>query len=146
MPGHPVYERILEGITEPMEKVLMEALLERAGEPVTRYELLEMVHGKKARLWAEIHGLQNSAEDRQNREIIERLQRREYPITSSSGRAGYVLAADEADTDSYINELVTRRTNLDEKIAALHKAKRWIKFVRDWKAGRPATQLPLMGG
>ncbi len=145
MATHPVYDRLLEGITEPMEKKVMEILLERAGDPVTRYELLEAVHGKKARLWAEKHGLQNSAEDRQNRKIVERLQRLEYPITSSSGSAGYVLAADEEDTDSYIAELITRRTNLDEKIASLRKSKRWIKFVRDWKAGRPATQLPLMG-
>lgn len=143
---HPVYDKLLEGITEPMERAVLENLIEHAGERVTRYELLEAVHGLKAREWAEAHGLANSTEDRQNREIIETLQSKDYPIVSSSGTAGYVLAADEETTEKYVAELVSRSNNLNDKINSLRRSKKWIRFIREWKANRPAVQLSIFGG
>jgi hypothetical protein len=127
-----------------MERKVMQTLIDRAGERVTRYELLETVHGPEACAWAKKHGLANSTEDRQNREIIEHLQAKEYPIVSSSGQAGYILAADEETTDNYLKEMIGRRESLDKKISAVRKSKHWISFIREWKANRPATQTRLL--
>jgi hypothetical protein len=139
-----VYDQLLSEITDDMERAVMKVLIEHAGERVTRYLLLKEVHGFGAYEWAEKHGLANSTADRQNREIIERLQAKDYPIVSSSGQAGYILAADDETTDSYVAELVSRRANLDEKIDHVRKSKRWVKFIREWKANRPAVQTRLL--
>ena len=78
--------------------------------------------------------------DRQNRAIIEMLQDKGYPIVASSGTAGYVLAADEATTEAYIAELVSREENLRNKIRSVRASKRWIPFIREWRANKPAKQ------
>lgn len=147
MATHPIYDQLVANITDPMQRAVLDTLLQHAGERVTRFELIEAVHGAEARQWAEQHGLANSTADRQNREIIEALQARDYPIVSSSGVAGYVLAADDAETDNYLAELESRRANLEEKIGHVRKSKKWTPFLREWKSSRPAVvQLNMFGG
>lgn len=140
----PVYDLLLSEVTDEMEKAVLVALLERAGERVTRYELIEKVHGSEARAKAEKHGLANSTEDRQNRECIERLQAAHYPIVSSSGHAGYILAADDETTDAYIAEIGSRIQQMQNKQVALRRSKRWIKFIREYKDSRPLVQGRLI--
>ena len=137
---HPVYDQLMEGITDKMTRSVLDVLIQHAGERVTRLDLLEHVHGWNVRDQAEKHGLANSTEDRQNRAIIEMLQDKGYPIVASSGTAGYVLAADEATTEAYIAELVSREENLRNKIRSVRASKRWIPFIRDWRANKPAKQ------
>jgi hypothetical protein len=143
MPTHPVYDLLLADITEEMERAVLTMLLEHAGERVNRYELLEAVHGAEARAWAEKHGLANSKEDRQNRECIEALQRKDYPIYSSSGEAGYILAIDEKAADTYITEIGSRIKAMEAKKDALTRSKRMIPFIRQYKETRPAIQVRL---
>ena len=137
---HPVYDQLMDGITDAMTRAVLEALIEHAGERVTRQELLELVHGRTVREHAEKHGLANSTEDRQNRAIIELLQDKGYPIVASSGTPGYVLAADEETTEAYIAELVSRQENLRNKISSVRASKRWIPFIREWRANRLVKQ------
>lgn len=143
MATHPVYDLLLADITEDMERAVLTKLLEHAGERVNRYELIEAVHGLDARARAEQHGLANSKEDRQNRECIESLQRKDYPIYSSSGEAGYVLAIDESVADTYISEISSRIKTMEAKQAALKRSKRLIPFIRQYKETRPVIQERL---
>lgn len=144
MTTHPVYDMLLAEIDDAMERAVFMALLERAGARVTRYELLEKVHGPKALAWAQENGLANSTGDRQNRECIERLQARDYPIVSSSGQAGYILAADDETTEAYISEIGSRIQQMQLKQEALRRSKRWIKFIREYKDSRPMVQARLI--
>jgi chorismate mutase len=147
MATHPIYDQLVEEITDPLQRKVLDALLEHAGERVTRYALIQAVHGDKAYEWAKEHGLANSTADRQNREIIEALQAKEYPIVSSSGAAGYILAADDHETDNYLAELSSRRANLDDKISHVRHAQKWTPFIREWKATRVTVkQLNMFGG
>lgn len=69
--------------------------------------------------------LTNSDEDRQIRKTLEALQLQGYPIISSSGKSGgYRLAVDDGDILPYINELESRRKNLELKIAALRSPRK----------------------
>lgn len=144
MTTHPVYDQLLASLTDADETAVLKVLLERAGERVTRYELLETIQGAEARAYAEQHGLANNTDDRRNREAIERLQGKDYPIVSSSGQAGYILAADDAITEAYIAEIGSRITQMEAKKESLRRSKKWIPFIREWKAGRPAIQGRLL--
>jgi hypothetical protein len=144
MTTHPVYDMLLEQITEEMERKVFTVLLEHAGERVTRYELLEAVHGASARVWAEQHGLANCKEDRQNRECIENLQHKDFPIYASSGEAGYTLAVDDARADEYISEIGSRIERMKDKKAALERSRKWIPFIRQFKEARPLVQGRLI--
>jgi hypothetical protein len=139
----PVYDLLLKDITDETERRLLDVLLDQAGERISRIDLVEAVHGLDARLLAEKVGIGNSTHDRQNREIIERLQGRDYPIVSSSGVGGYTLAADDATTEAYIAEIGSRIEQMQAKCTALRRSRRWIPFIKEWKAGRPAVQVPL---
>jgi hypothetical protein len=143
MTTNPVYDLLLKDITDEMERKLLDVLLAQAGERISRIDLVEAVHGLDARLLAEKVGIGNSTHDRQNRELIERLQGRDYPIVSSSGAGGYTLAADAQTTESYIAEIGSRIQQMTAKRDALNRSKRWIPFIQEWMAGRPAVQAPL---
>lgn len=62
--------------------------------------------------------------DRQVREAIETL-RREYrvPVLSESGKAGYWLAADQSEIDTFIAEMQARRDNIDQVIGSMRSAR-----------------------
>ena len=140
----PVYDMLVARITDALERKLLDTLLDKAGESVSRLELVEAVHGPEARALAEKIGINKSTHDRQNREIIERLQAKDYPIVSSSGEGGYTLAADDETTEAYIKEIGSRIEKMQSKQAALRRSTKWIKFIREWRACRPAIQGRLL--
>ena len=142
MTVHPVYDMLLAEITDELERKVLQVLIDHAGTRVTRPQLVFEVFG----VYVQQKELASSVEDRKNRECIERLQKRDYPIMASSGQAGYVLAADETVLDAYIAEIGSRIENMKEKQSALHRSRRWIGFIRQWKENRPAKQLDLFAG
>lgn len=121
----PQYQMILEEMSDDLPsrvmKVLEDEYRQHPGQNISRvnmvFRVFDVVVAKDK--------LANSSEDRQNRETIEALQLQGYPIISSSGKAGgYRLAADQAGIESYINELESRRKNLELKIAALRSPRK----------------------
>jgi hypothetical protein len=136
MTTHPVYDILLDGITDEMEKKVIRCLINHAGERVTREQMVLEVHG----IYVQKNALASSTEDRQNREIIERLQEHHYPIISSSAQAGYILGAEDKELDDYLTELSSRRARLDEKISKLKASRRWLPLIREWIANRPVMQ------
>ena len=140
MTTHPIYDQLLLEITDETERRVFQALADRAGEKVTRPELVFAVFN----VYVQQSELGNCTEDRKVRECIERLQRREYPILASSGEAGYVLLADDEELNKYILELASRRDRLVEKIAALMRSRRRINDIRTYReAAEQAKQLNM---
>ncbi len=137
---HPVYERLLSEITEETERKVFQVLLDHVGEHVTRPQMVLEVFG----VYVQQKELAGSKEDRKIRVCVEALQRKEFPISASSGEAGYILAADEHSVDAYIAELVSRQTNLEHKVGAVRRSKRWIPLLMEWKSSRPAVQARLL--
>jgi len=138
MTTHPVYDLLLQDVTDELERKVLSALIAHAGEKITRPELVFSVYG----VYVQQSSLNASLEDRKIREAIERLQRKEYPILASSGAAGYVLASDDAELDSYLGEIVSRQNTLIEKERALRRSRRWIKFIREYKTNA-AKQISM---
>lgn len=136
----PVYDLMLSGVTEEFLRKVLTVLIEHAGERVTRPQFVFEVFGVICTQGT----LSNSKEDRQIRDAIEQLQQREYPILSSSGAAGYILAIDDSELDAYVAEIVTRQNSLAEKATALRKSRRWIGIIREYKTNKPAVQARLL--
>lgn len=138
---HPVYALLLQEVTEELEQKVLTILIERAGEKVTRPDLVFRVYG----VYVQSCELCNCTEDRKIREAIERLQRKEFPILASSGSAGYVLVADDGELDSYLAEIVSRRNQLLAKEKALRGSRKWVKFIREYKENQPVKQISMFG-
>jgi hypothetical protein len=139
MPTHPIYDLLLEGVNDELERKVLLALIKHAGKRISRPDLVFEVQG----VYVQQGQLASSSEDRQNREAIEKLQARGYPVLASSGQAGYVLGGDDQELDDYLTELASRRARIDEKISHLRKARKWIPFIRQWIADRPIMQSRL---
>ena len=84
--------------------------------PVSRWELVERIFGHEA---AADRG-NNNPFDRQIRTIIERYREVDF-ICSSSGQAGYWLAADMSDVEIIVNDYVDRARTMEEKARNLKK-------------------------
>jgi hypothetical protein len=138
-----VYDNLLAEITDELERKVLAALVERAGKRVTRQQLIAIVFGEDALLRAMRGGLANNTDDRKIRECIEALQDKDFPIVSSSGKPGYIMAADEATTEAYISEIGSRINQMLKKQAALRRSKGRIPSIRDWQAAQVATQNRL---
>lgn len=139
MTTHPVYDLLLAEISDATERKVLEAFLQKPGERISRPDLVFAVFG----VYVQQKELSASKEDRKNRECIESLQRKGYPIISSSGEPGYILAADDEETEAYIVELGSRAQMLQEKIKALRDSKKWTPFIRQWREQRQASQARL---
>jgi DNA-binding winged helix-turn-helix (wHTH) protein len=140
----PVYDKLLSEIDDATERAVLTALMEHTGQPLKRQQLISIVFGDTALLSALRGSLANSTEDRKIRECIEALQAKDYPIVSSSGKPGYILAADSATTDAYIAEIGSRIQQMQKKQAHLRRSKGKIALVRAWMAGQTATQDRLL--
>lgn len=137
MPTHPIYDMLLTQVSEDLERKVLGVLLDRAGLPVTRPELVQAVFGYRP---TELAG---NTDDRKIREAIENLQAHEYPIVASSGAAGYTLSADENALDTYLAEIGSRISTLTSKRESLQKSRRWIAFIRQWRERPPVMQERL---
>ena len=135
MTTHPVYEQLLGEITDDLERQVFTVLAERAGEKISRPDLVFAIFRK----YDQQAAMGASLEHRKIRRCIEALQRREFPILASSGEAGYVLVADEAELDQYVAELASRKERLAEKIEALYRARRRMPAIRQYRDARKAT-------
>jgi hypothetical protein len=130
---------LLQEVTEDFERQVLAVLIDRAGLKVTRPELIFELFG----VVIPQANLASSTEDRRIRQAIENLQRREYPILSSSGQAGYILATDDQDLDVYVGEIVSRVSQLKEKAESLRKSRRWIRFIREYRENKPPAQMSM---
>lgn len=141
MPTTPVYDLLLQEVTDDLERRVLSALINHAGERVTRPQLVFEVFG----VYVQSCELANNTDDRKVREAIERLQRREFPILASSGQAGYILVTDDKELDDYVGEIVSRVNQMQEKANALRKSRKWILFIKAHKANQPAVQASMFG-
>ena len=133
------YDRILATMPKGLEKDVFDLLVQLykySSETVTRKELVYNLFGK----YVENSKLANCLEDRQIRTAIEHLQRDGYPVISSSGKPGYKLAGNDAEMESYIAELESRRDQLADKIKALRQPRHKLTWTEPMKE----TQLGLL--
>ncbi len=136
MTTHPIYDLLMHDVTEPLERSVLNVLIEHAGQKVSRPDLVFKVFGH----YVQSKELANNQDDRKIRECIERLQQKSFPILASSGSAGYVLADSDAELDSYLAEIESRRNTLLEKEKALRSSRRWIRSIQEYKAHGPMKQ------
>jgi DNA-binding winged helix-turn-helix (wHTH) protein len=137
---HPVYDLLIAEITDDLERKVLEAFLEKPGERISRPDLVFAVFG----VYVQQKELSSSVHDRKIRECIETLQRKSYPIVSSSGEPGYILAADDDVADAYIAEIGSRIEAMKEKKDALQNSKKFTPFIRQWREARQAVQPRLL--
>ena len=140
-----VYEQLVAEITDADEKKVFDALLQADGERVTRMALVLEVFG----VVIDPESLANSVEDRKVREIISRLRKRDYPIVSSSGAAGYTMKASAEEMDIYIADQASRKAKIQDNIDAAYRSKEkaaLVKQVREeFRVALPApVQLSFM--
>jgi hypothetical protein len=135
----PTYDMLLSEITDTLERQVLTLLMDNAGKRLTREHLVYAIFGK---IVAD-GKLANNPDDRKIRECIERLQQRKYPILSSSGRAGYIMAIDDGELDTYVAELETRQRALHEKVKALRESRYWIPFIKAHVTRKPVEQLSM---
>jgi malate/lactate dehydrogenase len=119
------YEQLIAEITDEDEKKVFDVLLQADGRRVTRVELAREVYG----VVIEPAALANSVEDRKVREIIHRLRKRDYPIVSSSGEAGYTMKASAEEMDTYIADQASRKAKIQENIDAAYRSKEKARLV-----------------
>lgn len=140
MTTHPVYDLLIAEITDDLERKVLDAFLEKPGEHISRPDLVFAVFG----VYVQQKEISSSKEDRKNRKCIENLQRKGYPIISSSGESGYILAAEDDETDAYIAEIGSRIQAMQEKQKALRESKKWTPIIRQWRDERQIIQPRLL--
>jgi len=137
-----IYEQLIAEITDEDERKVFDALLDADGRRVTREELVQEVYG----VHVDSNVLAASAEDRMVREIIRRLRERDYPIVSSSGKAGYTMKASAEEMDIYIAEQASRKDKIQGNIDHAYRSKdkaRLVKECRDAMRYVEARSLPV---
>jgi hypothetical protein len=86
--------------------------------------------------------LNNNRYDRQNRQAIENLRDRGYPIISSAAGKGYTIISDRIEIEKMITEMESRREALARQIRALRNS---YGLQPRQALQQPATQPGLMG-
>lgn len=141
MPTTPIYDQLLQEVTDELERKVFEALSKRNGQPMTRGDLVFEIFGE----YVQKSELSSNTNDRKIREAIERLRKRDFPIHSSSGEAGYMLTADEEAIDEYIGEQEARIERLRENIIAARRSKVKARLISVWtRSQTPAVQKRLL--
>jgi hypothetical protein len=132
------YDRICAEMPEGLPADIMTVLTNQwrnfPGTNVNRETLILLVFHRVV----EKSKLTGSHKDRQIRETIEQLQREGYRVISSSGKPGYRLAVNDEDMESYIAELESRKTHLEEKIRALRTPRPKFEYIAPMQASQPA--------
>jgi hypothetical protein len=137
----PVYEQLLEGVTEELERKVLDILLQSYPETsagITRQQFVLALFG----YWP--NNLGSDPCDRIIRKAIEHL-RQEWPIVSSSGGAGYRLSEDDNEIKAFAAEQEARADKIRKDARA---AFRWLPKARAIREMRRSnltvTQLKLI--
>lgn len=140
MPTTPVYDEILLGVTDELEKAVFEYFAAHIGETISRSELVKAVYG----IDVKPGDLTNSAEDRRIRECIEALRKRDYPIVSTSGKAGFKLTIDDNEIMEFIGELQHRQAEIGKTIDAAWRSRKKAAQIQKWRSNPPQAQQARM--
>lgn len=130
------YQEILSRITDDLQKQVFDVLGARLGEAVLRTELIEIIFGDHV----ESSELENNPHDRAIRECIEALRSKDFPIISSSSKAGYCLSDDEEAIERCVAEYRSRTSHMQERITHLLRSKSVAHDLHQWRRG---TELPM---
>lgn len=124
---HPIYRKLLEEVDDAFQRCVLEVLLDRAGETVTRRQFVATVSG-------EIISSRVATADRKIRLAIAALRAANWPILSSSGEAGYRLCYDEFEIAICAAEMRRRAESQAEAARVMgrsvDKARRIAEAVR----------------
>lgn len=94
----------------------------------TRQQLVFDVYGVQADV-----NINNDTRDRSIREAISRMRKRDIPIFSTSGAAGYRLDLSVNALGKLIVDLQGRRDHLDDQIRSLERTRLRLKHAEDEK-------------
>ena len=130
MPTTYQYDRLLSEITDETERKVLAVFVEHSEKRLMREDLIFHVFGRYPK---PDEDLVMNTEDRKIRECIERLQRKDWPIISSSGKPGYILTTDVSQAEQYVTEIGARIKNLQAKRDALTRSKGRIPTIIEIK-------------
>jgi len=116
MSTHPVYDRILESITDDTVRDVYCQIRDSHGKDhAISKESVSLV------IWQKY----TPSTDRVIRECVEILHETYgVPICSNSGRAGYYMPANRAELDEYLAEMRSRRNKIDTTLRKLETSAR----------------------
>lgn len=92
----------------------------------TREQLVMDVYGEFSQT-----NINNDTRDRGIRKAISNMRRRDIPIFSTSGEAGYRLELSENELGKMIAEMRRKRENLDDQIRSLETTAARLRHARD---------------
>ena len=134
-----IYDELLAQITDDLERQVLMALMS-APAGISRSRLIHKIYN----IWVPAEELANSRCDRKILLAIESL-RKDWPIVSSSGEAGYKLTEDRAEIDAYAAEQASRAARETEKARQAHSWPAKIRPIQEFrKSGVNATQEALL--
>jgi hypothetical protein len=137
MPTTKIYDDLLAQVTDELQRNVLITLI---GNPsgMTRYQMVMDIFG----YWPE--NLSNDQGDRLIRKAIEAL-RKDWPIVSNSGEAGYRLTENAAEIDAYALEQSSRAARELEKAKQAYAWLPKIRTIQEYrKSGVQATQEVLL--
>jgi hypothetical protein len=137
MPLHPVYQRLLEEITDDLQRQILTIFLERPGQRLHREQLVAMIFHKYIRR----DQVANSSEDRKIRECIEDL-RETWPIVSSSGESGYIFQIEEKFILMFAHEQEDRA---DKDRRNARRAYGWLSKARTIREAMKTAEVVTQG-
>lgn len=128
------YQRILDelanGELDELQVKVFHFLRRVYPAPLTRRELIECIYGNRP---ADDEDLNNNTNDRKIRAAIAGMFELDYPISSTSGGAGYRIDIDTESWSELVNELESKKKTLEKKIEAAIRISARIR-----KSGRNA--------
>lgn len=132
------YDALLAQVTDELSRQVLEIL---AANPqgVSRSVLISKIYG----VWVPDNELANSIYDRRVRKAIEAL-RKDWPIVSNSGEAGYRLSEDADEINQYALEQTSRARHEEEKAM---QARRWpakIRAISEYRKSGVKAEQPRM--
>jgi hypothetical protein len=135
----PQYDALLAQVTDELSRQVLEILM-RNPSGMTRSALVAEIYG----FWIPDNELASNVYDRKVRKAIEGL-RKDWPIVSNSGEAGYRLSEDAAEIDAYAAEQAARAAKETEKARQAHSWPAKIKSIQEYrKSGVKASQERLI--
>lgn len=133
-----IYESIIGGIAPGLEQKVFDILATSLGHEVSRQNIVFRIFG----IQVAPSQLANCTEDRQVRECIRSLREKDYPIISSSGKAGYTLEADPVRIDATIAELSSKIESMKDVVEHLYRSKRKAHELQVWRE----SEQPMVQG